>query len=565
MQPSENKGLKHGMLFKCSQKLKLWATAWFVLGTQELTYYKSVVSEPKIIDLKQVVSIVAADVEDAKRAHSFKLSSPSFPRTLILAAATSEQADEWIAAIRTVASLYGPPPESPNGPQKLTPDQKNILQYTTEIVQNTGTLISAAAAASSIVPAVYNKLLLDNLSSASLLCATTGRVVVYKPKIQTGAQRFNSSVVDLQALLVKYKHTFQAARSKADAKGKETDPLAPAVTALDTLIAIVERTITSWLPTQLDPDLTKPLSEFTPEKEEEEEEKVDGSLSPYVSPFFVNPAASPPPCKKHWDLLIGECAEMIAYMETLGKDESSLFKLPPPTTMEQAKAFLTMSKRLHDSPPTNPSTENLTSIPEEQFSLMKQQILGSASSIDYHTASIVMICDENVPPQLIDVISHTFGISSALAKIPRAVRKHRTNTLVSAVENIGSFSFSLSKLIIQMVNHESFLRDPARGKFTLRDEVHAIQYIAMYMLSQCVAVVEGNYQPADILAFIDNAKLLALSVTNTLESVRHQLTPAKRKRASPRKLASELTDAATGSMVFWFGLVGQEASVHLAA
>lgn len=85
------------------------------------------------------------------------------------------------------------------------------------------------------------------------------------------------------------------------------------------------------------------------------------------------------------------------------------------------------------------------------------------------------------------------------------------------------------------------------------------------MLALCATLVDGDYRAQDILPFTDTAKLLALSVTNTLESVRHQLTPAKRKRASPRKLASELTDAATGSMVFWFGLVGQEASVHLQA
>lgn len=37
----------------------------------------------------------------------------------ILAAETSEQADEWIAAIRAVASLYAPPPEAPGGPPKV--------------------------------------------------------------------------------------------------------------------------------------------------------------------------------------------------------------------------------------------------------------------------------------------------------------------------------------------------------------------------------------------------------------------------------------------------------------
>jgi len=196
---------------------------------------------------------------------------------------------------------------------------------------------------------------------------------------------------------------------------------------------------------------------------------------------------------------------------------------------------------------------------------MKQQLMGSISSIDYHTANIGLVCNESVPPQIIDVISHAYGISSALSKLPRAIKKQRTKTLVSAVENIGSFSFSLSQLITQMVDHENFMRDPARGRHTLRDEVHAIQYIALHMLALCATLVTGEYRAQDILPFTDTAKLLALSVTNTLESVRHQLTPAKRKRASPRKLASELTDAATGSMIFWFGLVGRDASIHLAA
>lgn len=38
----------------------------------------------------------------------------------IVAAATSEQADEWIAAIRAVSSLYAPPPETPNGTPKVS-------------------------------------------------------------------------------------------------------------------------------------------------------------------------------------------------------------------------------------------------------------------------------------------------------------------------------------------------------------------------------------------------------------------------------------------------------------
>lgn len=103
-----------------------------------------------------------------------------------------------------------------------------------------------------------------------------------------------------------------------------------------------------------------------------------------------------------------------------------------------------------------------------------------------------------------------------------------------------------------MVDHENFLREPARGKQTFRDEVHAIQCIlflyiyylllfltlslsiyfillfslsdiALHMLALCNTLIASDYNVHDILPFTDTAKLLALSVTNTLESIRHQL------------------------------------------
>lgn len=96
-------------------------------------------------------------------------------------------------------------------------------------------------------------------------------------------------------------------------------------------------------------------------------------------------------------------------------------------------------------------------------------------------------------------------------------------------------------------------------------------------MSLCNALVELDYRVNDILPFTDTAKLLALAVSNTLESLRNQLAPARNAQThasasaqdakaqahGKRKLASDLTDSATGSMVFWFGLVGQKASVHL--
>lgn len=574
-------GLKYGYLFKCSQKLKSWENTWFVLGTQELTYYNR--GAAKTIDLQQAVSIVAADVGDSKRAHSFKLTSPSFSRPLILATATSEQTDEWIAAIRAVASLYAPPPETPNGPPKLTPDNRKMLDCTLRIVQSAGKLVTAAAESS--LPGVYHKLILDSLSMSALMCGTTGRVVVYKPKVQSGGQRFTQSVTETMALVVKYKHTYQAAKRKnvEITKGKSEDPLANVTSHLESLIEVIKRTVTDWMPNTLDPELTKPLDEPVIEDEEEKEDREEKEktekgepASPYVTPFFINYAASPPPCKKHWDLLVDECQSMLANMENLGKANRSNLKQVSPIVMEQARSFLLLSRRLREtqSPPLPNEVIDNNGFTEDQFNLTKQQLLGSASAIDYQTANVGLAFNEGAPPQVVDVIAHCHGISSALAKLPRAIRKHRGKTLVSVVENIGSFAYSLSRLVSQMAEHENFARNP-RAVSSLREELHAVQYLAIYLMSLCNVLVEGDYRVSDIIPFTDTAKLLALGVSNTLESLRNQLAPTQptnnkdkiqtqqQQQGAKRKLASELTDSATGSMVFWFGLVGQKASVHL--
>jgi len=147
--------------------------------------------------------------------------------------------------------------------------------------------------------------------------------------------------------LIKYKHTLQEARTRAGgdkSKGKESDSLTAVTTPLQALIdvslssphppsptppplphliylfdfkKIMDQTIKAWMPQVLDADLNKPLEEFAAKDEEEEEEggeeeKVEkGQVSPYVSPFFMNLSTSPPPCKKHWDLLVDECAGMV--------------------------------------------------------------------------------------------------------------------------------------------------------------------------------------------------------------------------------------------------------------
>lgn len=575
-------GLKYGYLMKCSQKLKNWDNTWFVLGTQELTYFKRGAAVPKTIDLQQAVSIVSADVGDSKRAHSFKIACPG-SRPLILAAETSEQADEWIAAIRAVASLYAPPPETNNGPPKLTQDNRNMLDCTLRIVQSTGNLVRAAA--QSNVSGVYSKLILDSLSMSALMCGTTGRVVVYKPKVQSGGQRFTQSVTETMALVVKYKHTYQAARKRAGistSKGKNSneDPIASVTSPLDSLIEVIERTVLNWMPNTIDPELTKPLdieeslSEDEIEEMNEKGENSGNSISPYVSPFFIDLSAAAPPCKKNWDLLADECAGLVNYMESLGRGAKTPLKLATPMVIDQARGFLSLSRHMHvENEPSNPN-EDFAFLPEDQFSVIKQQIMGSASAIDFQTGSISLVCD-SAPPQIIDVISHSHGISSALCRLPIAIRKHKTKTLVTVVENIGSFSFSLARLVTQMMEHENFLRDPVRGRTALRDAAHAVQYIAIHMLSQCAFLIDFDYRVSDILPFTDTAKLLALSVSNVLESIRRQLTnppTSSSKKAkdsnsnsanTKRKLASELTDAKTGSMVFWFGLVGQKANVLL--
>jgi hypothetical protein len=568
-------GLKYGYLSKSSQKLKRWDDTWFVLGTQELTYYNRGAALKKTIDLQQAVSLVAADVGDAKRAHSFKLTTASFPRPLILAAETSEQADEWIAAIRAVATLYAPPPESPNGTPKLTPDNRNMLDCTMRIVQSAGKLVCAAA--QSGVPGVYSKLILDGLSMSALMCGTTGRVVVYKPKVQSGGQRFTQSVTETMALAVKYKHTYQAARKKIESRGKAEDPLASVNSELESLIEVIKRTVLNWMPNTLDPELTKALDAEEPaqegeldEEEDTKNEKGEITSSPYVTPFFIPQSSTPPPCRKHWDVLVDECVSLISYMESLNKGAGSPLRRPSAATLSHATSFVQLSRRMRETPniPYIPEEEITTGLSDEQFSLMKQQILGSASTIDYFTTSVGLTTNDTVPSQIVDIISHAQGISSALAKLPRAIKKHRTKTLVSAVENLGSFSYSIARLVSQMLEQENFLCDQ-RARSSFREEVHAVQYIAIHLLTACTSLVEHDFRAADILPFTDTAKLLALGVANTLESVRNQLAPAHATQAhathahaEKRKLASELTDAHTGSMVFWFGMVGHKASVH---
>lgn len=67
------------------------------------------------------------------------------------------------------------------------------------------------------------------------------------------------------------------------------------------------------MPNTLDPELTKPLDEVVIEEDDEEDKNEKGvAQSPYVTPFFINYAASPPPCRKHWDLLVDECQGMLA-------------------------------------------------------------------------------------------------------------------------------------------------------------------------------------------------------------------------------------------------------------
>lgn len=135
-----------------------------------------------------------------------------------------------------------------------------------------------------------------------------------------------------------------------------------------------------------------------------------------------------------------------------------------------------------------------------------------------------------------------------------------------------------------MVNHENILRDPSRYRQIVNDEVYAVQCInshllrnssvttkdiAIHMLGLCPVLLSNGFQNQhDIITFTDTAKLLALSVINLLETIRFQLQPPrreiKRRRDSPpKKLESALKDEKTGSMVFWFGLVGQEASALL--
>lgn len=112
-------------------------------------------------------------------------------------------------------------------------------------------------------------------------------------------------------------------------------------------------------------------------------------------------------------------------MESLAtKDNKDNHKLPPMSAIEQAKEFLVVSRQFHDTPATpNPPDETIRSVlPEEQFSLIKQQLLGSTSAIDYHAANVSFVCTESTPPHLIDVITHAQGISSAISKLPRALR-----------------------------------------------------------------------------------------------------------------------------------------------
>lgn len=65
------------------------------------------------------------------------------------------------------------------------------------------------------------------------------------------------------------------------------------------------------MPDLIDPELTKTdMGDEVGVEENEEEEKEPSS--PYISPFFVNPNASPPPCRKHWDLLADECSNLVS-------------------------------------------------------------------------------------------------------------------------------------------------------------------------------------------------------------------------------------------------------------
>lgn len=73
------------------------------------------------------------------------------------------------------------------------------------------------------------------------------------------------------------------------------------------------------MPNTLDPELTKPLDAEEPVQEGEQEEeddikneKGDATSSPYVTPFFTNHSSTPPPCRKHWDLLVDECVSLIS-------------------------------------------------------------------------------------------------------------------------------------------------------------------------------------------------------------------------------------------------------------
>jgi hypothetical protein len=86
------------------------------------------------------------------------------------------------------------------------------------------------------------------------------------------------------------------------------------------------------------------------------------------------------------------------------------------------------------------------------------------------------------------IVLRVYTLSCSTSETNGELQKQRTKTLVSAVENIGSFSYSLSQLITQMVDHETFMRDPARGRYTLRDEVHAVQCILSLSLL-CLSLV----------------------------------------------------------------------------
>lgn len=47
----------------------------------------------------------------------------------IIAAESSDMADEWISAIRSVAALYAPPPEDGKGPTKVSFQVHLFLKY----------------------------------------------------------------------------------------------------------------------------------------------------------------------------------------------------------------------------------------------------------------------------------------------------------------------------------------------------------------------------------------------------------------------------------------------------